>query len=87
MKKIFMVFSIMMEDGDFNQQISNGFAKQEDALKAFKKMRDDAYKNVFTYYDNDNIEIDCDTKAEFTVKVRDDNFSHYVYINEIEVVD
>lgn len=87
MKKIFVVVETVMEDGTFDQKFSKAFVNAEDALNAFKKMRDDAYNSVFNYYSKDEIDIFNDTKADFTVEVYDDNFSHEIYIKELEVAD
>lgn len=87
MKKIYLVIETVTEDGTFDQKFSKAFTKQEDVLKAFKEMKDDAYYSIFNYYDKDDVDIYDDTEGDFNVEVFDDNFSHSVYIKEIEVVD
>lgn len=87
MKKIFVVIETVTEDGTFDQKFSKAFAKQEDALKAFKEMRDNAYDSIFDYYNTDDIDIYTETETNFTVEVYCDNLSDEIYIKEIEMVD
>lgn len=87
MKKIFVVVETVMEDGITENYFSKAFQDEENALKEFKSIRDNAYNSIFNYYSKDEVNEYTDTKTEFEVSVFDDVFSHSVYIKELEVAD